>query len=129
MNDGVQVAVENYVKGVSENNPGIVASVFREDARLWGFLGGIEVVSMSVSEFVTVVSTAPDPAQWIADYTHRIRSIEVSGDTAIAVLEESGYLGADFTNYFTLVKQDGQWKIASKTFNLTGGKLPVPPQG
>ncbi|MFJ5265554.1 nuclear transport factor 2 family protein [Streptomyces sp. NPDC088387] len=129
MKDGVQAAVENYVKGVSENDPEIVASAFREDAYLWGFLGDTEVVAMPVSEFLKVVSKAPDPSQWIADYTHRIRSIEVSGDTAIAVLEESGYLGADFTNYFTLVNQGGQWKIASKTFNLTGGTLPVPPEG
>ncbi|MEU0950715.1 nuclear transport factor 2 family protein [Streptomyces canus] len=126
--NAVHAVVEAYVAGVSANDAAAVSSVFRKDAFMWGFLGGSDVVAMPASDFLPVVASAPEPARWVDGYDHRIRSVEITGDTAIAVLEESGYLGADFTNYFTLVREDGRWSIASKTFFLTGGSLPAPPE-
>lgn len=123
----VQAAVEKYVSGVIANDVGLVSSAFRVDAVMWGFLGGDSVVTLPISTFLDVVAGAPDPSGWAADYTHKIHSIEITGDVAVAVLEETGYLGgADFTNYFSLVREDGRWQIAGKTFFLTAGALPRP---
>ncbi len=124
---GVRTAVETYVRGVSANDAGVVSAAFRPDAFMWGYLGGEAPVAMPVEDFLKVVAGAPDPRTWITGYSHRIRSVEVTGDVAVAVLEESGYLGADFTNYFSLVRAGGEWKIAGKTFYLTAGALPAPP--
>jgi hypothetical protein len=126
---GVRTTMETYVKGVSANDPATVYSAFRPDAFMWGYLGGSDPVAMPIDEFLNVVASAPAPETWISGYGHRIRSIEVTGAVAVAVLEETGYLGADFTNYFSLVLEDSQWKIASKTFYLTAGSLPAPPAG
>jgi len=125
---GVLAAVEAYVAGVSANDESLVLSAFRPDAVMWGYLGGQDIVVLPATEFARIVAGSPDPAGWVAGYQHRVRSIEVTGDVAVAVLEENGYLGtADFTNYFSLVKADGAWRIAAKAFYLTGGKLPAPP--
>ena len=43
------------------------------------------------------------------------------GSIATATLEETGYLGASFTNVFTLIHDDTGWRIASKTFTTTDG--------
>lgn len=122
----IEAVMETYVKGVSANDPGEVFSAFRPDGFMWGYLGGSDPVAMPISEFLKVVGGAPAPATWVSGYRYKIRSIEVTGDVAVAVLEETGYLGADFTNYFSLVRADGQWKIAGKTFYLTAGTLPAP---
>lgn len=120
----VQAAVERYVLGVTTADPEVVASAFRPDAHMWGYLGG-QLVSAPIGAFLDVVATAPDPAGWIDGYRRRIRDIEVTGRVGRAVLEERGYLGADFTNYFTAVHEEGSgWLLASKTFFLTGGSLP-----
>jgi hypothetical protein len=36
-------------------------------------------------------------------------------------------VSGDFTNYFSLVRANGTWAIASKTFFLTGGEAPPAP--
>ncbi|MFT4232628.1 MAG: nuclear transport factor 2 family protein [Leucobacter sp.] len=45
-----------------------------------------------------------------------MHSITVTGDIAHAVLDERGFLGADFRNHFGLIKRDGAWRITSKVF-------------
>jgi len=34
------------------------------------------------------------------------------------VLEETGYLGANFVTYFTCINDGERWQIASKTFTM-----------
>src|SRR4051812_40150456 len=109
--------VETYVRGVTTADAPTVASAFSDDAHMWGYLGD-EYVSVPISGFLEVVATGPDPAKWIEDYHHVIRDVEVAGDVARAVLDETGYAGANFTNYFTLVRASERWRIVSKTFML-----------
>lgn len=44
---------------------------------------------------------------WTRTYTSAIRPIEVTGEVATVVLEETGYQGQDFTNHFSLAKVNG----------------------
>ncbi|MFD7061200.1 nuclear transport factor 2 family protein [Streptomyces sp. NPDC059906] len=111
----VESAVEAYVAAVSAGDPAAVREVFRPDAYMWGYLG-TELVSAPIEAFCEVVAADPDTGAWAPGYTHTIRSVEVSGDVAVAVLDESGYQGHDFTNHFSLVREDGRWRIAGKTF-------------
>ena len=46
----------------------------------------------------------------------------VTGRIASATLQERGFLGLDFTDYFHLVEVDGQWQIVSKTFTTLQGR-------
>jgi hypothetical protein len=126
MNEDVRAVVEDYVAGVTKPDADLIRSVFRSDAHMWGYLGGT-FVTVPIDEFLAVVAKTPDPAGWVSAYTHEIRGVEVTGDVAVAVLEERGYLGGDFTNYFSLVRESGAWAIASKTFFLTGGEAPPAP--
>jgi hypothetical protein len=55
----------------------------------------------------------------------RVVSVEQVGDAAFAVLEEDGFWGTvSFTDFFTLARIDGAWKIVNKTFAHTGGEPP-----
>lgn len=126
MQADVQAVVESYVSGVTKPDVAEVRSAFRPDAQLWGYLGDV-FLTMPVGGFLAVVESTPDPAGWVNDYSYSISSIEVTGNVAAAVLEEKGYVGGDFTNYFSLVRENGKWAIASKTFFLTGGVAPPAP--
>lgn len=113
--DGVRSAVEAYVAAVSAGDPEAVRAAFRPDAHMWGYLGP-QFVSAPIEAFCDVVAADTDPHTWTPDYAYTIRSVEVSGEVAVAVLDESGYQGHDFTNHFSLVREDGVWRIAGKTF-------------
>ena len=52
---------------------------------------------------------APDP-QW------RILSISAEGDVACVEVEDV-YLGLEFFDILTLLRRDGEWKIAAKVFH------------
>lgn len=113
--DAVRSAVQDYVTAVRAADPRAVRAAFRADAHMWGYLGQ-EFVSAPIEAFCEVVAADTDSHQWSQNYTYTIRSVEVSGEVAVAVLDEYGYQGHDFTNHFSLVRQDGGWRIASKTF-------------
>ncbi|MEW2071619.1 nuclear transport factor 2 family protein [Streptomyces sp. NPDC007346] len=113
--EGVRSAVEAYVAAVRAADPEAVRAAFRPDAYMWGYLGP-QLVSAPIEAFCEVVAADADPGAWTPAYTYAIRSVEVSGDVAVAVLDESGYQGHDFTDHFSLVREDGVWRIAGKTF-------------
>ncbi|MFE6774945.1 nuclear transport factor 2 family protein [Streptomyces sp. NPDC057702] len=113
--DAVRAAVEAYVTAVSAADPKAVRAAFGPDAHMWGYLGP-EFVSAPIEAFCEVVAADTDAHTWSRDYSYAIRAVEVSGDVAVAVLDEYGYQGHDFTNHFSLVRRDGAWSIASKTF-------------
>ncbi|MFF0970327.1 nuclear transport factor 2 family protein [Streptomyces sp. NPDC003703] len=118
--DGVRAAVEAYVSAVCAGDPQAVREAFRPEAYMWGYLGR-ELVSAPIGAFCQVVAADSGERAWTRTYTYDIRSIEVSGEVAVAVLDERGYQGEDFTDHFSLVREDGQWRIASKTFFRTAG--------
>ncbi|MBC9953369.1 nuclear transport factor 2 family protein [Leucobacter sp. cx-42] len=109
----VRAAVELYVEGVHTNDAAKVKQAFSDDAVMWGYLGDDYVSQSGVAFADNVVATAPpaDPA-----YAYKIHSIEVTGNVAQAILEETAYLGANFRNQFGLARIDGRWRIVSKVF-------------
>jgi hypothetical protein len=115
--------VKRYVDGVLASDAKLVESSFRDDARMWGYLGP-NLLSAPLSRFYAVVSDEPRVRGWEPNYRSKIHSLVVVQDIASVVLEEFGYLGSDFYNVFTLIKEGGDWLIASKTFYLTAGLVP-----
>ncbi|MFF9349319.1 nuclear transport factor 2 family protein [Streptomyces sp. NPDC014734] len=113
--EAVRTVVEAYVSAVRAGDPEAVRAVFRPDAHMWGHLGA-QLVSAPIGAFCQVVAAESGERAWTRTYTFTIRAIEVSGEVAVAVLDERGYQGADFTNHFSLVRESGVWLIASKTF-------------
>ncbi|RGE24337.1 nuclear transport factor 2 family protein [Leucobacter sp. wl10] len=117
MNEAVRAAVQKYVDGCAAADPDLVRDAFDEHAVMWGFLGP-DYVTMSGADFASDVVAAAQPAG--PEYTCDIHGIEVTGDVARAVLDERGFLGADFRNLFGLVRRDGVWRITSKVFTTVG---------
>jgi hypothetical protein len=53
-----------------------------------------------------------------AELKSRIANIDVEGAIATARVELDNWTGHKFTDMFTLLKTDGEWKIISKVFYL-----------
>ena len=53
-----------------------------------------------------------------AELQARIASIDIEGTAATARIELDNWTGHRFTDFFTLLKVDGEWKIMNKVFYL-----------
>jgi hypothetical protein len=110
----VRAVIEEYVAACRVRSVDRLKMIFHPDALMSGFLGDQRLVG-STQPFYDALQHAPaDPPG--SRYDAEITSVDVTGRVACATLQEHGFLGLDFTDYFHLAQIDGQWKIVSKTF-------------
>ncbi len=110
----VRQAIEQYIEG-SKGDVAALKAVFHPDARMTGYFSG-NLMLGTPQPFFDMVGSAATPES-TAGYKAQIRSIEVSGKAATATLVETDFLGSDFTDFFQLIQEDGNWRIISKTFH------------
>jgi len=109
----VAVPLENYIKAHATGDGEFIRKAFHPEAKVMFFADG-KFNQWSVEEFATRFSGKP-----AADEAKRKRAfeiIDVSGNAAIAKVSLD-YPTVKFTDYMTLLKIDGEWKIVNKTFN------------
>jgi hypothetical protein len=109
-----RAVIEEYVAACRVRSVDRLKAIFHPDALMSGYLVEQRLVG-STQPFYDALQHAPaDPPG--GRYDAKITSVDVAGRIATVTLEERGFLGLDFTDYFHLVKMDGDWKIVSKTF-------------
>jgi hypothetical protein len=109
----VAVPLENYLKAHASGNAEFIRKAFHAEAKVM-FAADEKFNQWSVEDFAARFTGKP-----AADENKRKRSfeiIDVAGNAAIAkvVLD---YPSVKFTDYMTLLKIDGEWKIINKTFS------------
>jgi hypothetical protein len=120
--DAIAAALQLYIGGVTQGDAASLAEAFHPDAQMYGAIGD-KRFDMPIAEFSKHVT----PADVDGTYRARIISIIQDGDAAGAVLIEENYLGTlSFTDFFTLSRLEGRWRIVTKTFAHTGGAMPAP---
>jgi hypothetical protein len=121
--DAITAAIQLYIDGASKGDGAKLREGFHEDAWMFGSLGG-QRYDVPVAKLIELCESQPLDSD--GSFEARITSIEQVGDAATVTLEEDGcWGGISFTDFFTLTKIGGQWKIANKTFAHTGGELPA----
>jgi hypothetical protein len=108
----VRAAVNHYLMGHATGDGTHHRMVFHPESKLFWIQDG-QLRSRTSEEYI-----AGSPGKPAADEAQRkrwIEAVDVTGDAAIAkvVLD---YPTARLTDYFTLLKVDGQWKIVNKIF-------------
>jgi hypothetical protein len=111
--DAAEVPLQNYVKAHETGNADFIRRAFTQDAKVVGYMGG-KLISWGVEEYAGRFSGKP-----AEDEAQRKRSIEIinlTGDAAVGkvVLD---YPAVKFTDYMSLLKINGEWKIANKSFH------------
>lgn len=117
-------AIELYIKGAAQGDAASLQAAFHADARMFGALGE-QRVDIPIPDMIAMVTA--QPADVDGTFTATVRSIEVHGDIATAIVDEANFWGSvSFTDVFSLARIDGSWLIVNKIFTHTGGTPPTP---
>jgi hypothetical protein len=118
----IEAVVQLYIDGSSKGDGAKIEEAFHESAWMFGSVGG-QRFDMPITQLAELVQQTPLGSD---SYASRITSVEQVGDLATVTLEEDGCWGSvSFTDFFTLAKIDGTWKIVNKAFAHTGGEMPT----
>ena len=110
---GVRAAVNQYFRGHATGDGNEMRKAFLPTAHIEGNRDG-KFVSWTVDEYCSRFTGKP--ANDEATRKRTIDSVDVSGTAAMA--EATLVHGATtFTDYFVLLKVNGEWKIANKVYS------------
>lgn len=112
--EAVRRALEHYLAGHATGRGAHFDSVFHSSANLYWVANG-ELRSRTSAEYIAGASGAPAADE--AERERRIAWVEVKDDIAIARIELE-YPSATFTDYMSLLRVDGEWRIVAKLFDI-----------
>ncbi|MFD2937460.1 nuclear transport factor 2 family protein [Spirosoma flavum] len=112
----VIATVQAYVDGLHVGSSQGVSQAFHPDAVMYGFTNG-QLLGGPISnlyEFVKENGDAP------AIQT-RIDVLAITPTTAVVRVDmEQDAIGADYTDFHTLLKQEGRWLVIAKVYHQYG---------
>ena len=109
--DAVKIPLENYLKGHATGNPEFMRKAFHTEGKLI-FIRDGKFSTRTFEEYIAGLSGKPAADE--AQRKRSIESIDIAGNAATAKIVLD-YPAVKFTDYMTLLKIDGEWKIISKT--------------
>lgn len=111
--DAIARTVQQYIDGGKTGRTEEMKKAFHPDATIFGYIGA---------------DLFAGPIQGLFDWNDqngaatelegRIASIDLVASVATVRLELDNWSGHRFTDFFTLLKVDGEWKIMNKVFHL-----------
>lgn len=112
--EAVRAALEHYLQGHATGDGEHFKAAFYDGAVMYGIRDG-KLRQVPIPQFI---ANAPGkPAADEAQRKRRIVSVDVTGDAAAGKIELD-YPTGKFTDYMSLLKIDGQWKIVNKIYTL-----------
>jgi len=120
----VRGVVDRYIQGTWTADEAMLRGAFHEKAVMNGYVGKHLLLGTPQPFYEDMAKLASKGESFRArglPYRGELVAAAVHGQTATAVVQETGYAGnLAFTDAFHLLKLDGSWKIVSKLF--TGAK-------
>jgi hypothetical protein len=108
----VRQAIEHYFRGHATGEGQHFQKVFHPEAKLFWVREG-KFSQRTSAEYIAGASGKPAPDE--AQRKRKIESIDITGNAAI-VKVSLDYPSAHLTDYMSMLKLDGEWKIVNKTF-------------
>ena len=107
-----RIPLENYINAHATGNPEYIRKAFFPDAKIMAFRDG-KLLNLSVDEFASRFGGKPAADE--SQRKRRIDSLDITGNAGVArmVLD---YPDTTVTDYMSLLKVDGEWKIINKVF-------------
>ncbi len=109
----IATTVQHYIDGAKSGKGDDMKPAFHKDATIFGYAGA-DLFGGPIQQLFDW-SDQNGPA---AELQARIASIDLATTVATVRLELTNLNGARYTDMFTLLKVDGEWKIMSKVFHL-----------
>ncbi len=111
--DVIAKVVQHYIDGARSSKGDDMKPAFHEDATIFGYAGA-DLFAGPIQRLFDWVDKN-DPATGLQA---RIASIDLINTVATVRLELDNWNGSRYTDLFTLLKVDGEWKIMNKVFHL-----------
>ena len=111
--DLIAKAVQHYIDGAKAGKGDDMKPAFHKDATIFGYAGA-DLFGGPIQQLFDW-SDGNGPAK---ELTARIANIDLVDTVATVRLELDNWSGSRYTDLFTMLKVDGQWKIMSKVFHL-----------
>ena len=106
-------AIQPYIDGAKSGKGDDMKPAFHQDATIFGYVGS-DLFGGPIQQLFDW-NDENGPA---TELQARIAGIDVNGTVATVRLELDNWTGSRFTDLFTLLKVDGEWKIMNKVFHL-----------
>ncbi len=111
--DAIARVLQTYIAGGISGRSEDMKGSFHDNATIHGYIGP-DLFGGPISLLYEWIDSN-EPA---TDLTHQVTSIDLHETIATARVECYNWGGHRFTDMFTLLKADGEWKIISKVFYL-----------
>jgi hypothetical protein len=111
--DAIAKAVQHYIDGAKSGKGDDMKPAFHKDATIFGYAGADLFAGPIQLLFDWNDENGP-----AAELQARIASIDLVDTVATVRLELNNWGGYRYTDLFTLLKVDEEWKIMSKVFHL-----------
>ncbi len=113
--DAITIVLQHYIDGARSGKGALMKPAFHADATIFGYVG-TDLFAGPIQGLYDW-NDANGPA---VDIVSRIVNIEVVETVASVRLESDNWTGIRFTDFFNLLKVDGNWKIMNKVFHAHG---------
>ncbi len=111
--DAIAKTVQHYIDGAKSGSGDDMKAAFHEEATFFGNVGA-DVFGGPI-RMMFDWNDENGPA---TELQARIASIDLIDTVATVRLELDNWTGTRYTDLFTLLKVDGEWKIMNKVFHL-----------
>lgn len=111
--DAIATTIQTYINGGISGKGEDMKPAFHENATIHGYIGP-DLFGGPIQGLFEW-NDGNGPAEGL---TSEIINIDIQGSIATARVELDNWTGHKFTDMFTLLKTDGEWKIISKVFYL-----------
>ncbi len=111
--DSIAKTVQHYIDGAKSGKGDDMKPAFHKDATIFGYAGADLFAGPIQQLFDWNDENGP-----AAELQARLAGIDVVDTVATVRLELNNWTGSRYTDLFTLLKVDGEWKIMNKVFHL-----------
>ncbi len=111
--DVIAKVVQRYIDGARSGRGDDMKPAFHEDATIFGYVGADLLAGPIQKLFDWNDENGP-----ATGLQARLANIDLIDTVATVRLELDNWTGNRFTDLFTLLKVDGEWKIMNKVFHL-----------
>ena len=111
--EAVVAVSQAFIDALRDGNPDAVMAPFHADAVAFGLGDGVWLAGPAHHLRGLIVQVGPAP-----NIKSRIDVLAITPTTAVVRADLQGdAVGADYTDFYTLIKQDGAWKIVTNALH------------
>ncbi|CAM1505798.1 Fc.00g114350.m01.CDS01 [Cosmosporella sp. VM-42] len=115
-----RVVQDYYIEGLRAGSTATITKSFHKDAIMYGFTLDGTLLSGPIKNLYDIVDQYGDAPK----LKTRVDILNITPTTALIKVEmENGTGGFDYTDFHTMMKFDGQWKIITKVFHTYKSRL------